>query len=183
MDWTYRTLPLQKTVTKVLKWGQLQKIWQSYLSQITLIGKKCLNNTGGKKSKKEDFLVKGTRTYSSAPERSLLLAALHLWAATSTGLTMAYTCTFDLSLYSRFSQMFPHIPFKFSLHLRQFLTSNMVYCKWKSCMSFLVIGCFKFGDFLDKEPVTLKYCIIFLQKFQNEHWQATSQKVLAKQFW
>lgn len=58
--------------------GQLQKIWQSYLSQITLIGKKCLNNTGGKKSKKEDFLVKGIRTYSSAPEGSLLFAALHL---------------------------------------------------------------------------------------------------------
>lgn len=165
--------------------GQLQKIWQSYLSQITLIGKKCLNNTGGKKSKKEDFLVKGIRTYSSAPEGSLLFAALHLWAATSTstGLTTAYTCTFDLSLYSRFSQMFPHIPFKFSLHLTQFPTSNMEYCKWKSCKSFLAIGCLKFGDFLYKELVTLKYFIIFLQKFQNELWQAISQKLLAKQFW
>lgn len=165
--------------------GQLQKIWQSYLSQITLIGKKCLNNTGGKKSKKEDFLVKGIRTYSSAPEGSLLFAALHLWAATSTstGLTTAYTCTFDLSLYSRFSQMFPQIPFKFSLHLTQFPTSNMEYCKWKSCKSFLAIGCLKFGDFLYKELVTLKYFIIFLQKFQNELWQAISQKLLAKQFW
>ena len=34
-------------------------------------------------------------------------------------LTAAYTCTFDLSLYSRFSQLLQHLPFKFPLELTQ----------------------------------------------------------------
>lgn len=77
--------------------------------------------------------------------------------------------------------MFQILPFKSTDIILPI--SNMEYYKWKSCLSSLAIGHLKFWNFLYKEPVVLGYLIIFLQKFQNEYRQPTSQKLLAKWFW
>ena len=45
---------------KGIRTGPDSEIWQSYLSQATLVGMSRLNNTAGKGSKKRDFVVHGT---------------------------------------------------------------------------------------------------------------------------
>lgn len=131
---------------------------------------KCLTNTGGKKSIKEDFLVKVTWTYFPAPERSLLFGALQTWAATPTGLTIACTCTFDLSLYYRFSQMFSHSPFKFLLQLIQSSLHPLKYGVLQMKVLYVIPS---YWSFEVQELPLWRIChirdfIIFLQKFQKQ---------------
>ena len=124
--------------------------------------------------------VPGTWINLLVPERSLLLlAALQPWAATRPmGLTIFIYIY--LSFYSRFSQMFPHSSFKFPLQLTQSSSPHTWSTVSESpvCQPSLAIGHLKFWDVLCKEPVTLGYSIVFLQKFQNEHWQAADKAVL-----
>lgn len=131
---------------------------------------KYLPNTGEKKSIKEDFLVKVTWTYFSAPERSLLFAALQPWAATPTGLTAACTCTFDLSLYSRFSQMLSYSSFKFPLQLTQSSPCPLKYgvLQMKVLYVFPSYWSFKVQGLPLWRTCHMRDFIIFLQKFQKQ---------------
>ena len=70
---------------------------------------KCLKNIGRKEPKKGDFLVQGAQKISSVCCTPTL----------SNRLTATYTCTFDLSLYYRVSQLLQYLPFKFPLELTQ----------------------------------------------------------------
>ena len=75
------------------------------------MGMKCLNTTGGKKPKKGDFLVQGLWKISSVCCTPILSSSPTGWLQP---IPAHLTC-----LYSRFSQLLQHLPFKFPLELTQ----------------------------------------------------------------
>ena len=97
---------------------------------------KCLNTIGRKEPKKGDFLVQGTQKISS----------VFCTPTLSNRLTATYTCTFDLFLYYRFSQLLQYLPFKFPLELTQSSPPQIAALQMKvlyiipSCWSSTVLG-------------------------------------------